>query len=307
MKSERLKIMSIKRLWREPLVHFLLIGFALFLFYGLTNEQGSEAPNRIVVNYGQVEQLAASFKRTWMRLPTQEELDALVENHVREEVFYREALAMGLDQNDPLVRRRMRMKLEFILEDLSSQDVTDDKLTVYLRQHPDKFRSEAQISFQQVFLSPDKRKDLASDAKQLLAKLNNGTDPVSVGDSTLVAFDYNLATQSEIARFFGEHFAEDVNKLAPGDWTGPVYSAYGAHLLKVSERIEAHQSALADIRALVEREYLAQQRKQQKDLAYKQLREGYEVTIEPVKTAQETKSRLIAAAQAGGVVNEKEK
>ena len=290
---------SIKRLWREPLVHFRLIGFALFLFYDMTNEQSNEAPNRIVVNSGQVEQLAANFKRTWMRPPTEDELNALVENYVREEVFYREALAMGLDQNDPLVRRRMRMKLEFILEDLSSQNVTDEVLIAYLKQHPDKFRSEAQVSFQQVFLNPDKRKNLVSDAKKLLAKLNTGAAHETAGDSTLLPSNYSLATQIEIARSLGERFAEDVIKLKPGDWMGPVYSAYGGHLLKVSERVEANMPELADIRVLVEREYLVQQRKEQKDLAYQKLREGYEVTIEPVKTVQATAGGMIASAQAG--------
>lgn len=130
--------MSLKNLWREPLVHFMLIGAALFLFYGLTRDVGSEAPNSIVVNGSQVEQLAANFKRTWMRSPTEDELSALVENYVHEEVFYREALAMSLDQNDPQVRRRMRMKLEFILEDLSAEEVTDEVLTTFLQQHPDK-------------------------------------------------------------------------------------------------------------------------------------------------------------------------
>jgi hypothetical protein len=294
-----MKMNNIKRLWREPLVHFLLIGAALFLFYGLTREQGSEAPNRIVVNSGQVEQLAANFKRTWMRPPTEDEVAALVENHVREEVFYREALAMGLDQNDPLVRRRMRMKLEFILEDLSSQDVTDEVLTTFLQQHPDKFRTEAQVSFQQVYLYLDKRKDLASDVKKLLASLNGGAAPESLGDPTMVPSEYSLATQSEIARSFGERFAQDVVKLIPGDWTGPVYSPYGGHLLKVSERVEARQPELADIRALVKREYLVQRRKQQKNLAYQKLREGYQVTIEPVKSAQGAGGEIIATVQAG--------
>jgi hypothetical protein len=291
--------MSIKRLWREPLVHFLLIGIALFVFYNLTREQGSEAPNRIVVNSGQVEQLAANFKRTWMRSPTENELSALVENYVREEVFYREALAMGLDQNDPQVRRRMRMKLEFILEDLSSQDVTDEVLTTFLQQHPDKFRSEAQVSFQQVYLNSDKREDLATDAKKLLAKLNGGAAPESVGDPTLVPYEYSLATQSEIARSFGGRFAEDMVKLTPGDWTGPVYSPYGGHLLKITERVDARLPELADIRSLVEREYLVQRRKEQKNLAYQQLRKGYEVTIEPVKTAQGAADGFVATAQAG--------
>ncbi|MCK4837736.1 MAG: peptidyl-prolyl cis-trans isomerase [Desulfobulbaceae bacterium] len=295
---------SVKKLWREPLIHFLLIGAALFVFYGLTRDVGSEAPNRIEVNSSQVEQLAANFKRTWMRPPTEDELNALVENYVREEVFYREALAMGLDQNDPLVRRRMRMKLEFILEDLSSQNVTDEVLTAFLEKHPDKFRTEAQLSFQQVFLNPEKRKDLAGDAEKLVAKLNDGAEFKSLGDPILVPFDYSLATQSEIARSFGERFAADVIKLTAGDWTGPVYSAYGGHLLKVSERVDAHLPKLADIRELVKREYLVVKRKEQKDLAYKQLREGYEVTIEavkiePVKTAQAAAVGLISSAQAG--------
>jgi len=290
--------LDIKSLWREPLVHFLLIGAALFLFYDLTREQGSEAPKRIMVSSGQVEQLVANFKRTWMRPATEDELAALVENYVREEVFYREALAMGLDQNDPQVRRRMRMKLEFILEDLSSQDASDEELIFFLQQHPDKFRSEAGVSFQQVFLNPDKRQDLASDAKKLLASLNGGASPESVGDPTLVPYEYRLATQSEIARSFGERFAEDVVKLVPGDWVGPIYSPYGGHLLKISERMDAYLPALADIRALVEREYLVQRRKEQKTLAYQKLREGYQVTVEPLKGAQDTASGIIATAHA---------
>jgi ADP-ribosylglycohydrolase len=269
---------SINQLGREPLVHFLLIGAALFVFYGLTRDVASEAPNRIVVSSAQVEQLHANFKRTWMRPPTEDERSALVENYVREEVFYREALAMGLDQNDSQVRRRMRMKLEFILEDLASQDVTDDALAAFLEKHPDKFRSEAQLSFQHVFLNPEKRKDMA--------------------------FDYSLATQSEIARSFGERFAEDAIKLEQGDWTGPVYSAYGGHLLKVSERIEERQPELADIRALVEREYLVQRRKEQKDLTYQKLREAYEVTVEtlpsaPLASAQAAMGEVLSTAQTG--------
>ncbi len=294
-------MMSIKKLWREPLVHFLLIGVALFVFYGSTRDVASETPNRIVVSSAQIEQLHANFKRTWMRPPTQNELDALIENYIREEVFYQEALAMGLDQNDPMVKRRMRMKLEFMLEDLASQDVTDEALTTFLEKHPDKFRSEAQLSFQQVYLNPDKRKDLDNDAKKILARLKSGASPESMGDPTLVSFNYELETKSEISRTFGEEFAAQVIKLEPGNWTGPVYSAYGAHLLNVSERIEAYQPDLANIRELVKREYLVQLRKEQKDLAYQKLREGYQVTIEPVKTVQDAAGDIIATAQAGEI------
>ena len=152
---------ALSRLWREPLLHFLLIGAALFLYYDIVGEGDSEAPpKRILVNSGQVAQLAANFERIRMRQPTQEELDAMVESHVREEIFYREAMAMGLDQNDPMVRRRMRMKLEFMLEDLSGQDAGDDVLSEFLKRNPERFRDETQVSFRQVYLDPDRRPNL---------------------------------------------------------------------------------------------------------------------------------------------------
>ena len=276
-------------------MHFLLIGAALFLFYGLVDERGYEAQNRIVVNDVQVEQLVANFKRTWMRPPTEDELSALVENHVRDEVFYREALAMGLDQNDMVVRQRLRVKLEFILEDLSSKNASDEVLAVYLKQHPDKFRTEAQLSFRQVFLDSGKRKDLAADAKILLAELNKGSAPESLGDSSMLPGEFSLASQSEIARSFGERFSAEMIKLKPGDWTGPIYSPFGGHLLKISERVDAHLPELADIRGLVEREYFTQQAKEQKELVYQKLRQGYEVILEP---AEDSVGAAIPSAEA---------
>ena len=270
----------ISRLWREPLLHFLLIGAALFVFYDLTRETVSEAPKRIHVAPGHVEQLAANFERTWSRLPTPEELDAMIEGHVREEVFYREALAMGLDQDDPMVRRRMRMKLEFILEDLSAQDYGDEVLNVYLQQHADRFHSETQLSLRQVYLNPDRREDLAADTEKLLASLNQGANPDTLGDTTLAPRAYQLARQSEIARDFGDEFARETAALPPGDWIGPLYSPFGAHLVMIDRRIDARLPALAEIRDRVLREYQAEQRKQQKDVAYQKLRETYEITVE---------------------------
>ena len=290
--------LKFKNLWHEPLVHFLLIGAAIFVFYGLTRDVASEAPNRILVTQGQQEQLVANFNRTWLRAPSKDELAGLVDNYVREEVFYREAMAMGLDQDDPMVRRRMRMKLEFILEDLSSETVADADLAVFLQKHPEKFRAETQLSFQQVFLDPKKRKDIEADARELLTRLNNGTSANSVGDSTLSPYEYKLVTHRDITRSLGEGFADEIAELSPGDWTGPVYSAYGAHLLKVSERIEARLPALAEIRDLVQREYLVVLKQQQKDLVYEKLRDNYEVTVEPVSSAQVLESNLLSAAQA---------
>ena len=271
----------IRRVWREPLLHFLLIGVALFVFYEQTREQGSEAPNRIVVNRGQVEQLAANFKRTWMRPATETEMEGLIESYVRDEVFYREALAMGLDQSDPVVRQRMRSKLEFLLEDLSSTEVADDVLLTYLQEHPDKFRTQPQVSFQQVYLSSDRRTDLLAEAETVLVSLKGGAAPESLGDPTLVPYAFTLATQAEIERSLGESFGREVVELVPSDdWVGPVFSAYGGHLVRVSERVDGRLPDLPEIRELVEREYVVERRNEIKDLAYAKLREGYDVTIE---------------------------
>lgn len=286
------------RLWREPLLHFLLIGAVLFAFYGLTREGESEAPNRIVVSSGQVEQLIANFRRTWMRPPTQDELNGVIDNHVRDEVFYREALAMGLDQNDPLVRRRMRMKLEFILEELITESVSDESLQAFMQKHPDKYRVQPKVSFTQVYLNPDQRDDLSAAADELLARLRDGAAPESMGDPTMVPHAMTLATEGEISRVYGDRFAEDVLAHSPGDWIGPVQSPFGAHLLKITERIAGRLPGLAQVRAAVERDYLAQRRAEQKDLAYERLREGYEVIIEPLPTARAPAGDAMAASRA---------
>jgi hypothetical protein len=234
-----------------------------------------------------------------MRSPTQAELDTLIDNYVREEVFYREALALGLDQDDPLVKRRMRMKLEMMLEDLSTQEVNDDTLATYLQENANRFRTEAQIAFRQVYLDPDKRQDLAGDTKRLLASLHHGASPDNLGDATLLPTNFALATKKSVAVTFGERFAEGVMPLPLDDWTGPIYSSYGAHLIQIKERIEARQPHLVEIREQVEREYLVQLRNQHKALVYQKLRENYDVTVESVAAAPAPGGDVIATAQAG--------
>jgi hypothetical protein len=272
----------IKTLWREPLLHFLLIGAALFLYYDLASESVEAPPNRIHVDRGQVQQLASNFERTWSRSPTQQELDAMVDSHVREEVFYREAMAMGLDQNDPMVRRRMRMKLEFMLEDLSGQDADNEVLRDFLTQNPERFRDEVQVSFRQVYLNPDQRPELETDATRLLSRLNSGGDPEALGDQTLMPGAYQLSPQREVARDFGDQFAGEIVSMPVGEWRGPFYSPFGAHLVKIDSRTDARLPELAEIRDEVLREYLVEQREQQKNLAYARLRESYDVTVEPL-------------------------
>jgi len=289
-------MLLMRKLWREPLLHFLLIGAGLFLAFGLTQDKGKDAPNRIVVDAGQVEQLVAQFQRTWLRPPTDEETAGLIESHVRDEVYYREALAMGLDQNDPQVRRRMRLKLEFLLEDLTVGDPPgDEALGAYLREHADEFRIAPQLSFRQVYLNPERHPDPAGDAERILAELGAGMAAETLGDPTMLPYEQTAVSPGEIARSFGDVFAQEVLMLQPGVWSGPLDSGLGLHLVLVTGRGEGRLPELAEVRAEVEREYLAQRRQELKDLAYRKLREGYQVIVEPAE-AQPGSAGAVAAA-----------
>ena len=289
----------IKVLWREPIIHFLLIGAVLFLAFDLRQDTNIAAPNHIRIDAGQVEQFVAQFKRTWLRPPTDAELISLIDGYVRNEVYYREALAMGLDQNDPVVRQLMRRKLEFLLEDLTAEKAPDDEaLSIFVQRNPDRFREEPHLSFIQVFLNPSKHPDLTSDAGKALARLNNGSSPETEGDLTFEEQTYEKVTPNEIKRVFGDAFSRQLVELEPGGWVGPIFSGYGGHLVKVIAKQEGRIPPLAKIRDKVEREYKAERRRELKDIAYQKLRERYEVTLEPTahtsSQAIETTDKTVA-------------
>lgn len=289
----------IKKIMREPLVHFLLIGAGLFLLFNFTNGPAGDKPNRIVVTPGQVEQMTARFTRSRMRPPTEQEIAVLIESYLRDEIYYREALAMGLDKDDGLIRRRMRQKVEYILEDISAQaDPTDETLTAFMRQRMDRYRVEAQISFQQVYLNPDRRKDMDGDARKILVRLRAGTDPETLGDPIMVRHKFDFASEREIERAFGESFARQILKVEPGDWAGPVRSGLGGHLVMVSERRDGRMPELAEVRTTVERDWQAQRRKELKDITFRKLLEGYEVVMEQPPKPGNASDTAVAATQA---------
>ena len=268
------------RVLREPLVHFLLIGIGLFGLYSIIQPAVDDDLNRIVITSSQKDQIEAQFSRTWMRPPTEDEYNALIKSYVRDEVYYREAIALGLDKDDMQIRQRMRQKLDFILEDLVVEEVNDKTLLLFLQQHPEKFSQQTQTSFEQLYLNPDKHQDLAADAAIMLQSLRDGAIPQTLTDPTMLPYAYRLLTPSEIARQLGDKFALEVQALVPDEWAGPIYSGLGGHLVKITEQIPSSLPELAEVRSEVEREYHVQRRQQQKDIAYQKMLEGYEVVIE---------------------------
>jgi len=292
---------ALKKLLREPLVHFLLIGAGLFLLFGwrggpasLPAGQAGPQSAKIVVTPGDIDQMVATYTRTWQRPPTEGEAKGLVEDFVRNEIYYREALAMGLDRDDGVIRRRMRQKMEFILEDITARlEPTDEELLAYLKRHPDPYRVDPQIAFRHVYVNADKRgKNAEADARQILAQLNQGTDPDSVGDPLLLDAEIRLSPLWDINKQFGEEFGRNLSGLKSGKWEGPVRSGFGLHLVLVTKRVGGRLPELREMRETVKRDWTFERQKELKDAAYAKLRERYVVIVEKAKADNVTTSTL---------------
>ena len=292
---------TIKHILREPLTHFVLIGALFFVIYYLNQQPQNRPANQIVVTAEHLAQMQAQFKRTWMRSPTEEELKGLIDSFVEDEIYYREALAMGLDQNDPQVRRRMRMKLQFILEDFSDVLVADDQaLTTFMESNDEMFRQDPRFSFYQVYINPARHPDPEDEAERLLDLLIGGSQPDLLGDSTMLNHNYQSLRTRDIARSFGREFADNITALTPGNWSGPVQSRLGLHLVFIYDFQQGRQPGLDEIRPLVEREYMVQRREEIQKQASRALREKYEVVL----TSPLSDETAIQSTPAAGRKNE---
>jgi hypothetical protein len=283
-----------KRLLKEPLLHFLVLGAAIFAVYHLLPKHSSSEPGNIVITQGQIEHLATVFAKSWQRPPTEEELAGLVRDRVREEVYCREAIALGLDGDDSVIRRRLRQKMEFVSDDIASQtEPSNADLNAYLQKHPDSFRLEQRFTFRQVYLNPEKhRENLAPDAAQLLAYLNRAdekADGSEVGDSSLLEDRFKSVSASEVAAQLGEKFAAKLDELSPGQWQGPVESSYGMHLVFVEKRIKGRVPELAEVRDAVQREWANARRLEVNEKFYQDLLKRYTVTIEKPSSVESKK------------------
>jgi PPIC-type PPIASE domain len=270
---------------REPLLHFLVIGTGLFLLYHFVRGGNETAPREIVISEPRIEALAENFGRTWMRPPTPQEMRGLVDDYVKEEVFYREAIAMGLDRDDTVIRRRLRQKMEFVSEDAAATaEPTEAQLQQFLTQHPEKFVKPARVTFEQVFVNAEQRGAAARrDAEQILAGLQSGrasATPADAGDATLLPAALEDASPQQIAGSFGDEFGKQLDAAPIGQWSGPIVSTFGLHLVRVTARSAGVLPKLADIRPLVVREWQAQQRTQAADSFYSSLRTKYAVRYE---------------------------
>jgi peptidyl-prolyl cis-trans isomerase C len=277
----------IKGLTREPLVHFLVLGVVLFIAYSyFQHERGTDAPpTEIRLTQDDLAQLMMIFQSKWRRLPTKDEFGAMVEDRIREDVLYREALSLGLDKDDEIVKRRMAQKMQFLAEDVAAaREPTTEELRSWFAQNAKLFALPARLSFRHVYFSPDRRGErVRDDAALALTKLagqpQNSKLVASLGDPFMFQDYYGDRTPQAVAREFGPGFAQAITKLSAGSWQGPVQSGYGWHLVFVDTVIPGRVPAFEEVEADVKTAWLGTQKAEAWRKAYAKIRSKYKVLM----------------------------
>lgn len=264
-----------KGLMRDPMIHFLLIGALVFLIFELRNDpQPVVRANIITVTEDDLSRLGAQFQALWRRPPEPAEIRRLVEEHIRDEIYYREALKLGMDRGDQVIRQRLRQKMEFLTQaGADSLTPSDEDMSVFYDAHADQFARPPRISFRQVLLPK------GADAKQALVRLADGAAPEPLGAMTLLPPGMREAQPAVVKGTFGEGVFEALADLPVGEWAGPVTSSYGRHLVQITGFSEGGLPPLDEVRPLVEGEWRRAAAKRIREDQYQVMREAYEVQL----------------------------
>lgn len=276
-----------QKLLREPLLHFLLLGTVIFAAYSLLNPAVDSATSNLIrVTQGDIDRFKQIFQKQWQRLPTYEELQGIIRSHLKEEILYREALAMGLDKDDTIVRRRLAQKVEFLVSDVSvPQEVEVKELMAFYQDNTDRYTRPAKLSFRHIYFNPDRRGERTLDeANATLQTLQATKAGIKVaedlGDRFMFPAVYQHAFTDEITRDFGREFTDNLTSLTPGSWQGPVRSGYGMHLVFIHEREAAAIIPFAEVRERVKNDYLYELRQRRNEEVLDKLKARYEIVIE---------------------------
>ncbi|EJN26975.1 hypothetical protein PMI35_03668 [Pseudomonas sp. GM78] len=277
-KASRLSL--IKRCLRQPLLHFLIAGFALFgLYGGLHRSTVNQDPQRIEITPEVVQWIAISWLARWQRPASEQQLQGLIDEYVKEEILYREALKLGLDKDDTIIRRRLAQKMDFLAEDVASlREPAPGVLEAWYNRHPDQYAPPPLATFHHLFFALDKR---GADARvQAQAALSSLTDKHSGdGDAFMFNSAYSEQSQDQVARVFGSKFAVSLFKQAPGGWVGPVESGFGWHLVWIDTLAKPPAPAFETVAQQVKSDWLFEQRSKSKRANFDALKARYEVVV----------------------------
>lgn len=275
----------IKKYLHEPLVHFLVLGGFFFFFYAYLNNDVSSNKNTILLSKAEIKQLSYRWKKKYLRAPSKEELQTLIDKSIYTEVMYREALAMGLDKNDLIIKRRLTQKLEFVSSDMVELlDPSDEELLAYLSQHADKFKLPEKIRFSQIYINPEKHKgtlaEKIEETKTLLDTNGTTINLANIGDNLAVPFENKAWTKAQVQGKLGKVFATSLFDLTETTWQGPLRSAYGLHFVKIESKVEGELPKLETIKTVLKNEWMSTQRETKNQEFYKMLKNKYIIKIE---------------------------
>jgi parvulin-like peptidyl-prolyl isomerase len=279
------------KFFREPLFHFTAAGVVLFSAYAWLNESqpAAEGIEPVRIGTGEVEWLRKTYANQWLRPPDAGELQGLVNDLVNEELLAREAQAMGLGENDTIIRRRLAQKLKFLVDDTSRlAEPTDAELRQYFEKNAARFEDGPRVAFSQIYFNTENRKDAAKDAELVLAGLsaNASADVAERGDRFLLEAEMRDADRQAIANAFGDEFADALLAIEPGKWGGPLKSGYGTHLVFVSTKEPARKSAFEAVRDKVVAEWRRESEQEVSREYLARLREKYGVEFDDSVKAQ---------------------
>ena len=281
-----------KKILREPLVHFILIGIGLFLLYGWVSDKTDDQDTIYFDDYD-MNNIIASWEMQWKRLPTNEELKSLVEQNIRQEVFYQEALKMNLDHNDEIIKRRLAQKMNFLSNDLATlKEPTDDELKAFYAENRNKYLLPPVYSFYQICFRSDSRSNAKADAQKLLETIvlrsQESPDPESIqskGDQLLFPFYFHQTDGNDIDRQLGMNFTKSLEELEVGQWSGPVQSGFGWHLVYVSAKTQPRAPEFESVRMELKRDLEYENQRKMNDQVYRELKNNYvvEFDLDPEK------------------------
>lgn len=263
-------------LLREPLTYFLIAGGAVFLIWNYL--QSDEDQYRIAITDQERARIAAQWQAQMARPPSDAEMAGLIDQFIREEIYYREALRMGLDRNDTIIRRRLAQKLGFLTEDIATASVPDEaQLQAFYEQHQARYREPERYSFEHRYFSEERRTDSEAAAADAIAALNQGLTPAEPGDPFMLQSRFAARSLREVAELFGSEFSEAMAGLEPGSWLGPLRSAYGWHAVRLELRSDARQPAYAEVASRVANDLNQQVRDDANERFYETLKSRYQI------------------------------
>jgi hypothetical protein len=281
----------LQRFLREPLLHFIVIGGLFFLIYTAVNDTFDISTDTIFITPERIDQIETIFTGVWNRKPTDEELDNLIKEEVRSEVYYRDALALGLDKNDAIVRRRLRQKMEFLTDTgIYLQEPSPGELETYFAANDQVYKNEPRLAFEQVYLGESPPEDSVSQTLKML-RSESAVDPSTLGQHTLLPAQLKMSQPGAIDSVFGKGFYSQIAVLAPGEWVGPVTSTYGIHLIRTLDGEPARMPPLEEIRDFVLQDWRSAKAEENRQQDYAKRRSRYTVEIIRRMNVAETESR----------------